>query len=134
MFQSTPPARGRGRAAATPTTGFNPRPPRGGATVSADIKHPQNCRFCRWDRRWTRARDTRMRRRGTWVNVGASGNELSALLVNGTPARTCGKWPILRKAASLLCGNLTRTPGPDLLVGPLQGDSLSVSSYQCTFG
>src|ERR1035441_816740 len=61
-----------------------------------------------------------------------SGNELSALLVNGTPARTCGKWPILRKAASLLSGNLTRTPGPDLLVGPFQGDFLSVSSYQCT--
>jgi hypothetical protein len=63
-----------------------------------------------------------------------SGNELSALLVNGTPARTCGKWPILRKAASLLSGNLTRTPGPDLLVGPFQGDFLSVSSNQCTFG
>jgi hypothetical protein len=47
-----------------------------------------------------------------------SGNELSALLVNGTPARTCGKWPILQKAASLLSGNLTRAPGPDLLVGP----------------
>jgi hypothetical protein len=42
--------------------------------VSADIKHPQNCRFCRWDRRWARARDTRMRRRGTLANVGASGN------------------------------------------------------------
>src|ERR1035437_376362 len=63
-----------------------------------------------------------------------SGNELSALMVNGTPARTCGKWPILRKAASLLSGNLTRTPGPDLLVGPFQGDFLSVSSNQCTFG
>src|ERR1019366_4714590 len=49
-------------------------------------------------------------------------------------ARTCWKWPILRKAASLLSGNLTRTPGPDLLVGPFQGDFLSVSSYQCTFG
>ena len=23
--------------------------------VSADIKHPRNCRFCRWDRRWARA-------------------------------------------------------------------------------
>ena len=63
-----------------------------------------------------------------------SGNELSALLVTGTPARTCGKWPILRKAASLLSGNLTRTPGPDLLVGPFEGDFLSVSSNQCTLG
>ncbi|HEX8813721.1 MAG TPA: hypothetical protein VF742_17170, partial [Terracidiphilus sp.] len=43
---------------------------RDGLTVSADIKHPQNCRFCRWDRRWTRGRDTRMRRRGTLSNVG----------------------------------------------------------------
>src|SRR5260370_26269575 len=42
--------------------------------VSADIKDPQNCRFCRWDRRWPRARDTRMRRRGTWANVDASGD------------------------------------------------------------
>jgi hypothetical protein len=42
--------------------------------VSADIKHPQNCRFCRWDRRWAGARHTRMRRRETWANVGASGN------------------------------------------------------------
>ena len=66
--------------------------------------------------------------------LGKALDELSALLVNGTPARTCGKWPILRKAASLLSGNLTRTPGPDLLVGPFQGDFLSVSSYQCTFG
>src|ERR1035438_883730 len=41
--------------------------------VSADIKHPQNCRFCRWDRRWAGARGTRVRRRGTLANVGASG-------------------------------------------------------------
>jgi hypothetical protein len=59
---------------------------------------------------------------------------LVASVVEELPARTCGKWPILRKAASLLSGNLTRTPGPDLLVGPFQGDFLSVSSYQCTFG
>jgi hypothetical protein len=45
-----------------------------GFSVSADIKHPQNCRFCRWDRRWARARDTRKRRPPTWLNVGASGN------------------------------------------------------------
>ena len=61
-------------------------------------------------------------------------DELSVLLVSGAVPGTCGKWPILRKAASLLSGNLTRTPGPDLLVGPFQGDSLSVSCNQCTFG
>src|ERR1700719_3546987 len=45
-----------------------------GKIVSADIKQQQNCRFCRWDRRWARARDTRKRRLPTWLNVGASGN------------------------------------------------------------
>ena len=42
--------------------------------VSADIKRLQNWWFCRWDRRWAGARDTRMRRRETWASVGASGN------------------------------------------------------------
>ena len=40
---------------------------------TADIKCPRYCRFCRWDRRWTGGRDTRMRRRGALANVGASG-------------------------------------------------------------
>src|SRR5208283_856789 len=38
--------------------------------VSADIKHPQNCRLCRQESLWAGARDTRMRRRGTWVERG----------------------------------------------------------------
>jgi hypothetical protein len=37
--------------------------------VSAGIKHPQYCRFCRWECRRARARDTRMRRRATCANV-----------------------------------------------------------------
>src|ERR1039458_3168406 len=52
-----------------------------------------------------------------------SGNELSVLLVNGTPARTCGKWPILRKAASLLSGRLkplNSNPNLPRLFGALQ--------------
>jgi hypothetical protein len=43
--------------------------------VSAGIKCPRYCRFCRWDRRWTRGRDTRMRRRGrwrTWARLGTA--------------------------------------------------------------
>jgi hypothetical protein len=43
------------------------------SVVSADIRHPRYCRFCRCDRRWGRARDTRIRRRARCANVGASG-------------------------------------------------------------